>query len=155
MLLTSTPQKKFHRIMNVAFNWKWRTGFVFIFFFFLLVSGLLMSFHRHGCQSIMNICIQLQTWGASGHGCGNGASRFFFFFFWATGMVLPWELVPTQSWWVHQFIRLSSYPDVPITLKQGKSGLIRPHDLLPLLQSPIFMLPSKLKPFFSPISPHR
>uniref|UniRef100_A0A3P8TF34 C-type lectin domain-containing protein n=1 Tax=Amphiprion percula TaxID=161767 RepID=A0A3P8TF34_AMPPE len=28
----------------------------------------------------------------------------------------------------------------PITLEQGKSGLIRPHDLLPLLQSPIFML---------------
>ena len=35
-----------------------------------------------------------------------------------------------------------------ITLEQGQSGLIRPHDLFPLLQSPIFMLPSKLKPFF-------
>ena len=35
-----------------------------------------------------------------------------------------------------------------ITPEQGKSRLIRPHDLLPLLQSPIFMLPSKLKPFF-------
>jgi len=28
----------------------------------------------------------------------------------------------------------------------GKSELIRPHDLLSLLQSSIFMLPSKLKP---------
>ncbi len=37
-----------------------------------------MSFHGHSCPSIMIICIQPQTC-ASGRGCGNGVSRFFFF----------------------------------------------------------------------------
>ncbi len=37
-----------------------------------------MSFHGHSCPSIMIICIQPQTCAS---GCGNGVSRFFFFFF--------------------------------------------------------------------------
>lgn len=48
-------------------------------------------------------------------------------------------------------ISLSSYTDVPITLDQGKSGLVRPRDHLPLLQNSTFK-PNKLKPFFSSIS---
>ncbi len=42
-------------------------------FFFFFGAGLLMSFHRHICPSIMIICIQLQTWGGSGYErrCGN------------------------------------------------------------------------------------
>lgn len=36
--------------------------------------------------------------------------------------------------------------DPAITLEQGKSGLIRPHDLLP--QSPVFMIPATCSPFF-------
>lgn len=42
--------------------------------------------------------------------------------------------------WVANLICLFSYP---ITLEQENSG---PHDLMILLQSPIFMLPSKLTP---------
>uniref|UniRef100_A0A3Q1JAK4 ABC1 atypical kinase-like domain-containing protein n=1 Tax=Anabas testudineus TaxID=64144 RepID=A0A3Q1JAK4_ANATE len=34
---------------------------------------------------------------------------------------------------VHHFTRFFYYSDAPITLEQGKSGLIRPHDLLPVL----------------------
>lgn len=49
---------------------------------------------------------------------------------------------------MHQFICLSSYPDVSIILEQGKSGLIGPHDLLPLIQYPIFKLHCSLKLFF-------
>ncbi len=45
-----------------------------------------MSFHGHSCPSIMIICIQPQTWGASGRGrgCGNGTSLFLFFCFLST-----------------------------------------------------------------------
>ncbi len=46
--------------------------------------------------SIIIICIQPQTWGASG--CGNGASRFFF---WATVMVPPASWCPTQPATLH------------------------------------------------------
>uniref|UniRef100_A0A3Q1EUL2 Uncharacterized protein n=1 Tax=Acanthochromis polyacanthus TaxID=80966 RepID=A0A3Q1EUL2_9TELE len=55
----------------------------------------------------------------------------------------PHRLVGTS----HDEFITSSSSLATIILKQGKSGL-RPHDLLPLLQSPIFMLPSKLEPFF-------
>lgn len=44
-------------------------------------------------------------------------------------------------------LSISFYRDAPTTLQQGKSGLIRPHDVLSLLQSPVFMHSSKLKPF--------
>uniref|UniRef100_A0A672ZBA8 Ig-like domain-containing protein n=1 Tax=Sphaeramia orbicularis TaxID=375764 RepID=A0A672ZBA8_9TELE len=40
----------------------------------------------------------------------------------------------------NHFICLTSYPDVPTTLEQGQSGLIRPPDLLPLKHSPIFIV---------------
>lgn len=46
-------------------------------------------------------------------------------------------------------IHFSSYTDEPIALDQDKSGLIWSHDHFPLLQTPIFMLPTKLKSFFS------
>ena len=50
-----------------------------------------------------------------------------------------------DGWSLHWPLLL---PWCPITLEQGKSGLIRPHDPLSSLQSPISLLPSKLKPFF-------
>ncbi len=79
--------------MNIAYL-KVTCGLRFhlFFFFFFLGAGLLMSFHGHSCPSVMIICIQPQAWGASGR--GNDGSRFFFCFFWATGMVPPWDLVP-------------------------------------------------------------
>lgn len=39
------------------------------------------------------------------------------------------------------------YPKAAIPLEHDKSGLIRPHDLHLLLQSPIFMLLNQLKRF--------
>ncbi len=57
---------------------------------FFLGGGLLMSFHGHSCPSIMIICIQPQTWGASGR--GNGASHLLFFF-WSN-----WDGAPPGSW---------------------------------------------------------
>ncbi len=38
-----------------------------------------MSFHGHSYPSIMIICIQPQSWGVSGRGCGNDMSGFFIF----------------------------------------------------------------------------
>ncbi len=65
--------------MNVAYL-KVTCGLRFhLFIFYFLGAGLLLSFHGHSCPSIMIICIQPQTWSASGRGCGNGASRFLIF----------------------------------------------------------------------------
>ncbi len=51
-------------------------GLHLFFLSFFLGARLLMSFHGHSCPSIMIICTQLQTEGASGRGCGNGASAY-------------------------------------------------------------------------------
>lgn len=59
-----------------------------------------------------------------------------------------------QARWVPYFIRVFTNPDEPITLEEGKSELIRPHDLFPLIQSPTFLLPSELKACFPPNYPH-
>ncbi len=88
--------------MNVAYL-KVMHGLCFhpIYFFFFLGAGLQMSFHRHSCPSIVIICIQPQTWGASGRarwcGCGNGASRFLFVFFEQLGWCPPRSWCPTQT----------------------------------------------------------
>ncbi len=83
------------------------------FFFFFLGAGLLMSFHGDSYPSITIICIQPQAWGASGRGRGNEASRFFFFFL-ATGMVPPWDLVPYANCggtdFVHDIIHIAQTP---------------------------------------------
>ncbi len=55
-----------------------------------------MSFHGHSCPSVMIICIQPQTWGASGRGRGNDASLFFFFFE-QLGWCPPGTWCPTQT----------------------------------------------------------
>lgn len=52
-----------------------------------------------------------------------------------------------EAWWVYHFIPLCSYPDAPIFLEQSKSGFIKPRDLLPLLQTSTFMLPSKVSDY--------
>ncbi len=57
-------------IMNVAYL-NVTCGLRFhLFIFYFLDTGLLMSFHGHSCPSDMIICIQPQTRGASGRGCG-------------------------------------------------------------------------------------
>lgn len=69
---------------------------------------------------------------------------------WATAATPGQSCPPAWSrWHTECFSCLSSYP----LLEPCKSGLIRPHDLLPLLQSPIFVLSNKLKPFFSDYPP--
>ncbi len=65
------------------------------FFFSFRGAGLLMSFHGHSCPSIMIICIQPQTWGESGSGCGNGASVFFF----VVVVVEQLGWCPPGNWW--------------------------------------------------------
>ncbi len=52
-----------------------------------------MPFHGDRCPSIMIICVQLQTWGVSGH--GNGTSRFCFFEL--LGWCPPGTWCPTQT----------------------------------------------------------
>ncbi len=66
--------------VNVAYlKMTWGLRFHLFFFLSFLGAGLLMSFQGRSCPSIMIICIQPQTWGVRGRGCGNGASGFFFF----------------------------------------------------------------------------
>lgn len=54
--------------------------------------------------------------------------------------------VKHKARWALYIIRLSSYPEVPITLAWDKFGLIGLHDLFLLLLCPIFKRPSKLQP---------
>lgn len=58
-----------------------------------------------------------------------------------------------RVWQLHKTFSTNPKGSQSQGLLEGKSGL-RPHDLLPLLLSSIFVLPSKLNPFPS-IKPHR
>lgn len=97
----------------------------------------------------------------------------FYFVIWATRSkyyenqdfaYLNWDIKkkPTQHckyttwskasfWWSHAMSQhlFPSTSLLTITVEQGKSGAIRPHDPFPMIQRPVCMLLSKLKPFLA------